>query len=108
MPVPAGMELAMGLRCLAFSLLLGVPPVLLGSWLVGRGLPSRPGLAGALGGLAAGLAAVSVWQLFCAGTEPGHVLPWHGGTAVALACAGLALGIARRVRQDAAWARRRS
>jgi hypothetical protein len=108
MAVPPGMELAMVLRCLGFSLLLGVVPGLLGFGLIGRGLPARPGVAGVLGGLAAGLAAVSVWQLFCAGTEPAHVLTGHGGAVLALAGAGLALGLARRARQDAAWARRRA
>lgn len=78
--------------CLFYELLIAAPLLLLGLWLLGRGLPLRPTLGGALAGLAAGLLADSSWRLICPFSLPSHVLPSHTGAILALVALGAVSG----------------
>jgi hypothetical protein len=75
-----------------------LPAVALGAVLAHRAFPSRPGVAGALVGLGAGLMADAGWRLFCHDSQPEHVLPAHLGAVVLAMLAGAAVmaGLGRR------------
>jgi hypothetical protein len=88
-----------GLECFSAETAIGFALTAAVLWLAFRGLPLRPGLAGALAGLAAGVGALAVWTLFCPVTSLSHVLPSHAGPLALLAAAGLALGLAVRRRR---------
>lgn len=84
--------------CFKVEILLGLPVVALGFWLAARGFPLRPAVAGVLGGLSAGLAAVGVWSLYCPYNSLAH-LASHFGPTIPVMLAGLFAG--------SLWARRR-
>lgn len=65
--------------CLVGSVVTALPGVLMASLLTARAYPTRPRLAGLLGGLGAGLMADAGWRLFCHFSEPSHVLAAHLG-----------------------------
>lgn len=70
--------------CLSGSAATALPLVALASVLVARAYPTRPGVAGFLLGLGAGVIADAGWRMFCHFSEPAHVLSAHlGGVAVA-------------------------
>jgi hypothetical protein len=70
--------------CLSGSAVTALPLVALASVLVARAYPTRPGVAGFLLGLGAGVIADAGWRMFCHFSEPAHVLSAHlGGVAVA-------------------------
>ena len=78
--------------CLSGSAATALPVVALASVLVARAYPTRPGVAGLLLGVGAGVIADAGWRMFCHFSEPAHVLSAHlGGVAVA-ALAGWSLG----------------
>jgi hypothetical protein len=82
-----------GVMCLGGSAASALPVVALASVLVARAYPTRPGVAGLLLGLGAGVIADAGWRMFCHFSEPAHVLPAHlGGVAVA-ALAGWCLAV---------------
>ena len=58
---------------------LGVPPVLFTLWLLAKGLPLRPKIAGLLAGLGGGFISEGVYRLHCGASHPSHVVPWHTG-----------------------------
>ncbi|MGE0463071.1 MAG: NrsF family protein [Vicinamibacterales bacterium] len=66
-----------GLLCFTGSLATALPGVSLAAILASRAWPTRPAIAGLLGGLGAGLMADAGWRLFCHFSEPGHVLGAH-------------------------------
>lgn len=66
-----------GLLCFTGSLATALPGVALAAILASRAWPTRPAIAGLLGGLGAGLMADAGWRLFCHFSEPGHVLGAH-------------------------------
>ena len=71
--------------CLSGSAATALPLVALASVLVARAYPTRPGIAGCLLGLGAGVIADAGWRMFCHFSEPAHVLSAHlGGVAVAV------------------------
>ena len=89
------------LFCWEGAVLAGAPLVLLLAVLLARGLPMRPGLAGALAGMGSGAAVDGGWRLYCNYSNPTHVLASHGGAVLALAAVGLVLGVAvGRLRQS--------
>jgi hypothetical protein len=96
-PGPPGVE-GFSLYCFKAELFMGLPAVALGFWLAVRGFPLRPAVAGVLGGLSAGVAAVGVWSLYCPFNNLPH-LASHLGPILVVTCAGLFAG--------ALWARRR-
>jgi hypothetical protein len=71
----------------------GAPLVLLLAVLLARGLPMRPGLAGALSGMGAGTAVDGGWRLYCGYSNPTHVVLSHGGAVLALTVAGVAIAV---------------
>jgi hypothetical protein len=72
---------------------VGAPLVLLLGVVLARGLPMRPGLAGALSGMGAGTAVDGGWRLYCGYSNPAHVVLSHGGAVLALTVAGVALAV---------------
>lgn len=91
-PAPPGLAPVELNACLYYEFLIASPLLLIGLWLLSRGLSFRPATAGALAGLAAGLLADSSWRLICPFTFPSHVLPSHTGPIVAMVVIGAALG----------------
>jgi hypothetical protein len=79
--------------CWEGAVLAGAPLVLLLAVLLARGLPMRPGLAGALAGMGAGSAVDGGWRLFCNYSNPAHVVGSHGGAVLALTLLGVVLGV---------------
>jgi hypothetical protein len=78
----------------------GAPLLLLLAVLLARGLPMRPGLAGALAGMGAGTAVDGGWRLYCSYSNPAHVILSHGGAVLALTVAGLGIAVTvARIRQ---------
>jgi len=72
------------LLCLSGSAATALPLVALASVLVARAYPTRPGIAGLLLGVGAGVIADAGWRMFCHFSEPAHVVSAHlGGVAVA-------------------------
>jgi hypothetical protein len=91
-PAPPALASAELRGCLYYEFLIASPILLLGLWLLSRGLSFRPATAGALAGLAAGLLADSSWRLICPFTFPSHVLPSHTGPILGMVVIGAALG----------------
>jgi hypothetical protein len=56
--------------------------------------PTRPGVVGALCGLAAGVLADSGWRLACEVSSPAHVLEAHGLAVALMAVLGFAVSAA--------------
>lgn len=79
--------------CWERAVLAGAPLVLLIAVLLARGLPMRPGFAGAQAGMGAGVAVDGGWRLFCNYSNPAHVISSHGGAVLALAVAGIVIGV---------------
>ncbi len=100
-PAPPGLDSVELHACLYYEFLIAAPLLVVGLWLLGRGLPFRPATAGALAGLASGLLADSSWRLICPVTIPSHVLPSHTGAILAMVAIGAALGaLLERLRRN--------
>ena len=78
--------------CFTHPVALGLPVLVLLAVMLRRGLISRPALAGALAGLAAGLVSDAGWRLYCHVSDPAHVLVAHAGAVLALSTAGMGAG----------------
>src|SRR5262249_54045349 len=78
--------------CFTRSFLVGVVPLPLALLQLRRGLVFRPAIAGALAGVATGLAGDAGVRLYCEVSAPSHVLPAHAGAILALAAVGALLG----------------
>jgi hypothetical protein len=91
-PEPPGMYLHEIKLCLSHELIIALPILALGFWLLARGLPLRPGIGGALLGLAAGLLAEASWRMICPFTALDHMFPSHTGGIVLLVLIGTAIG----------------
>ena len=63
--------------CVAGTIAGALPALVVSGWLVARGLPVRPRLAGALYGLGAGLLSDAGWRIFCHFSDPAHVFGAH-------------------------------
>jgi hypothetical protein len=72
-----GAWLGRGVQCAVGVLLVAVAPGLAGLWLLRRGAPVRPALAGALLGLAVGVLGTMALGWMCDWDEPAHVLVSH-------------------------------
>jgi hypothetical protein len=73
--------------------MLGVPPVLLVLWLLSRGLPLRPKIAGLLAGIGGGLVSEGVYRLHCGVSHPAHVVGWHTTAVLVMGLLGLLAGM---------------
>lgn len=83
--------------------LLGTPPVLLALWLLSRGLPLRPRIAGLLAGVGGGLVSEGVYRLHCGISQTTHVLLWHTSAILVMGLLGLVTGIWWERRQLQRW-----
>ena len=92
--------LSMWMSCFGVETLIGLPILVLIAWMVSRALPSRPLLAGFLAGTGAGFAAEASWRMFCAYSDPGHVLLGHTGGILVLGLTGFLLGYVWSVYQE--------
>jgi hypothetical protein len=92
--VPAGSFPPGGAHCFPMESTLALPALALTLGLVWRAYAVRPRWAGVLGGVGAGLLTDGVWHMICPYAELSHVLVWHGGAVLALACLGWLLGAA--------------
>lgn len=89
--------------CLSREYLLGLLPLAIAGLVLRRGLTPRPVIAGALAGLASGLAVESSWRVFCAITTPQHTLAGHMGAIALLAATGALAGLLVRRRSRSPW-----
>jgi hypothetical protein len=88
--------------CSTRTFALGLPPLALATWLLGRGLMLRPVVLGGLAGLGAGLLADASWRTWCEVSDPHHVLGAHAMGVLALCALGAVVGIVLD------WRRRRT
>jgi hypothetical protein len=89
--LPPGTAFRFWYECVKWPMTIAAPILLVASLLAMRAFPTRPGLVGALCGLAAGVLADSGWRLACDVSAPSHVLGSHGVAIVLLAIAGSAV-----------------
>ena len=89
--VPRGADWRYAWECFFMASGPGALAVLAVAALVARALPSRPAVAGALGGLGAGLMADAGARLFCWVSTAPHVLVAHGGAILVLMLLGATL-----------------
>ena len=82
---------------------LGVPPVILVLWLLSRGLPLRPKVAGLLAGIGGGLVSEGVYRLHCGMSHLAHIVPWHTGAILVMGLFGLIAGMWWERRQLQNW-----
>ena len=82
---------------------LGVPPVILALWLLSRGLPLRPKVAGLLAGIGGGLVSEGVYRLHCGMSHPAHIVVWHTGAILVMGLGGLIAGTWWERRQLQRW-----
>ena len=92
--VPAGLAWRYWIECVKWPMTIAAPMLLVASVLAMRAFPTRPGLVGALCGLAAGVLADSGWRLACEVSAPSHVLGAHGAAIGLLAIVGAAVASA--------------
>jgi hypothetical protein len=78
--------------CFTGTIVGALPALALSGWLVSRAFPLRPGLAGALYGIGAGLMADGGWRLFCHFSHPLHVFGAHTLGVVAVGALGVVVG----------------
>ena len=91
--VPAGGNaMTMWMSCFRTESLIALPILIGIAWLTSRALPARPMLAGFLVGTGAGMAGDASWRMFCAYSDPAHVLMGHTGGILALGATGFLLG----------------
>ena len=76
--MPPGVAFRFWFECVRWPVTIASPILLVASLLAMRAFPTRPGLVGALCGLAAGVLADSGWRLACDVSAPSHVLESHG------------------------------
>jgi hypothetical protein len=106
MEIPGERVLTYGMACFGLTFLFGLVPLVVGLWLLSRGLTLRPRVAGLLIGLGGGLLAEAVYRMHCPFSNLSHVLPWHGGAVLLLGLMGLFAGIYWETRELRQWERR--
>lgn len=80
-------------ECVGLATAFSIPALAVPAWLVSRGLPNRPALAGALCGLSVGLMANAGLRIFCWDPDLAHVLLAHGGAIALLVAVGAACAV---------------
>ena len=78
--------------CFRHELFLGIPFLLVVTWLAARALPVRPRTIGILSGVGAGVIADATWRMVCPISEPSHVLTSHLTPVFVLGALGFLLG----------------
>jgi len=89
--------------CFGRISLLGLPPVLAVLWLLSKGLPLRPRLAGLTAGIGGGLLSEGVYRLHCGVSHPTHIITWHTGAVLVMGIVGLLVGLWWERRRLDAW-----
>jgi hypothetical protein len=89
--------------CIIRVTTLSIPALVIPAWLVSRGLPNRPALAGALCGLGVGFMGDAGLRLLCWDGEYIHVILAHGGAIAIL----IGLGASSAVIVEGIKSRRR-
>ena len=89
-----------GLVCLRIGLECAIAAGLLFWLALRRGTMFNPVSTGATAGALAGLAGLTVLEIFCPNLNQHHVLVWHLGSAITSTLAGLAIGIIVELRCD--------
>lgn len=100
---PAAVSWQTEAMCFGRITALGVPPVILVLWLLSRGLPLRPKVAGLLAGIGGGLVSEGVYRLSCGMSTPAHIVPWHTGAILVMGLFGLIAGMWWERRQLQSW-----
>lgn len=80
--------------CFHYETLLGVPFLVVVTWLAAGALPVRPRTIGLLSGAGAGVLADASWRLICPVSTPSHFTSAHLGAVLLLACLGFGCGYA--------------
>ncbi len=91
-PTPVDYVWSLCLMCFRHELLLGLPFLLVVSWLAVRALPVRPRTIGLLSGLGGGVVADATFRLICPVSDPTHVMSGHLAPIFALGVLGYLLG----------------
>jgi hypothetical protein len=84
--------------CVSAILLMAVPALVAILYALQRGVPTRPGVAGAMAGLLAGALGAAVYTLSCKNDGGLFVAVWYGTAMLITTCAGAAIG-----RRTLAW-----
>jgi len=100
---PMGWEdsFAISWMCLRYEFLLGVPFLVVVTWMAARALPMRPSVIGALAGVGSGFIADASWRMHCPVSVPSHFITSHLGGIVVLGLAGWLVGVWLERRRDA-------
>ncbi len=93
LPVPPGQTLRYGMACFGLMSVFGLVPLALSLWLLSRGLPLRPRIAGLLAGFGGGLVAEAIYRSHCPYSNLNHVITWHGGAILMLGLMGFCCGV---------------
>jgi hypothetical protein len=83
---------AHGLRCIMFIPALSVIPLAAALFVLQTGAPTRPGIAGAVAGVAAAALGASFYALNCTDDGPLFIVFWYGLAIVMVAALGAAVG----------------
>jgi len=78
--------------CFRHELFLGVPFLVVVTWLAVRALPVRPCTVGLLSGVGGGVMADATWRMVCPISEPYHVFSSHLAPVFVLGAIGFLLG----------------
>jgi hypothetical protein len=78
--------------CFRHELILGIPFLVVVTWLAARALPICARTVGLLSGVGGGVMADATWRMVCPVSEPSHVLSSHLGPVVFLGAIGFLLG----------------
>jgi len=78
--------------CFRHELFIGIPFLLVVTWLAARALPVRPRTIGLLSGVGGGVIADATWRMVCPISEPSHVLSSHLAPVFVLGALGFLLG----------------
>ena len=103
--VGAGREWQYWSECVVWPMAIGAPFMILATLMAARAFPTRPAIAGALCGTAAGILSDAGWRLSCWISEPAHIIGAHGFAILGLATAGSLIAVAVDSRR---WRRFRS
>jgi hypothetical protein len=90
---PVGRAWRDWIECVALPAAIGAPFMIVATLLAVRAFPTRPGIAGGLCGLSAGVLSDAGWRLSCWISDPLHTLPSHGLAMLLLAAAGSILAV---------------
>jgi hypothetical protein len=91
-PVPAENTLSLWWMCFRHELILGIPFLIVATWLAVRALPICARTVGLVSGVGGGVMADATWRMICPVSQPSHVLSAHLGPIVFLGAIGFLLG----------------